>query len=107
VRFRPARPKNADLYEHDYSTMKVLHELAHELDVAIVVVHHNRKAADADWLNEISGSQGIAAAADTIITISRERGGADAILKASGRDLEEVELAMSFDVNTGCWASVH
>jgi hypothetical protein len=103
VRFRPARPKNADAYQHDYDTMRLLHGLAHELDLAIVVVHHNRKAADADWLNEISGSQGIAAAADTIITISRERGSADAVLEASGRDLEEVELAMNFDVSTGCW----
>jgi hypothetical protein len=106
VKFRPARPKNADVYQHDYDTIKVLHDLAHELDLAIVVVHHNRKAADSDWLNEISGSQGIAAAADTIITIGRERGSADAVLKASGRDLEEVELAMNFDVNTGCWSII-
>jgi RecA-family ATPase len=69
VRFRPPRPKNADPYQYDYDCMKLLHQLAHELGVAIVVVHHNRKAADADWINEIGGSQGTAGAADTLLVI--------------------------------------
>jgi hypothetical protein len=106
ARFRPPRPKNADAYQHDYDCVRRLQELAHELGVAIVVVHHNRKAADADWLNEISGSQGIAGGADTILIIRRDRAAADAVLHVSGRDVEERELALGFDEETCRWSIV-
>ena len=103
VKFRPA---NADAYQFDYDCVKKLQELAHELGVAIVLVHHNRKAQDADWLNEISGSQGIAGGADTIITIRRDRGAADAVLHVTGRDVEEQELALKFDKDSCRWTIV-
>jgi RecA-family ATPase len=103
AKFRPPRPKNADAYQFDYDCVKQLQELAHELGIAILIVHHNRKAADADWMNEISGSQGIAGGADTIIIIKRDRAAADAVLHVSGRDVEEQELALKFDKNTGRW----
>jgi hypothetical protein len=106
VKFRPPRPKNADSYQHDYDCVKRVQELAHELGVAIVIVHHNRKAADADWLNEISGSQGIAGGADTIVIIRRDRAAADAVLHVSGRDVEEQELALRFDKDTCRWSII-
>jgi hypothetical protein len=70
--------------------------------VAIILIHHNRKAADGDWLNEVSGSAGTTAACDTILTIKRERGSADAVLHATGRDIEDQELALKFD--EGRWS---
>jgi hypothetical protein len=103
AKFRPPRPKNADAYQFDYDCVKQLQELAHELGIAILIVHHNRKAADADWMNEISGSQGIAGGADTIIIIKRDRAAADAVLHVSGRDVDEQELALKFDKDTGRW----
>jgi hypothetical protein len=103
AKFRPPRPKNADAYQFDYDCVKRLQELAHELGIAILLVHHNRKAADADWMNEISGSQGIAGGADTIIIIKRDRAAADAVLHVSGRDVDEQELALKFDKDTGRW----
>jgi RecA-family ATPase len=106
VKFRPPRPKNADPYQFDYDCAKQLQELAHELGVAILVVHHNRKAQDNDWLNELSGSQGLAGGADTIIVIKRDRAKADAVLHVTGRDLEEQELALSFDKDTARWTII-
>jgi hypothetical protein len=106
VKFRPPRPKNADAYQFDYDCVKELQELAHELGLAIIIVHHNRKAQDTDWLNEISGSQGIAGGADTIIIIKRDRAAADAVLHVTGRDVEEQELALSFDKDTGRWTII-
>jgi hypothetical protein len=101
--FRPPRPKNADPYQFDYDCAKQLQELAHELGLAILVVHHNRKAADSDWLNEMSGSNGLAGGADTIIVIKRERGAADAVLHVTGRDVEDQELALKFDRDSCRW----
>jgi hypothetical protein len=106
AKFRPPRPKNADAYQFDYDCVKRLQELAHELGIAILIVHHNRKAADADWMNEISGSQGIAGGADTIIIIKRDRAAADAVLHVSGRDVDEQELALKFDKDTGRWTII-
>jgi hypothetical protein len=103
VKFRAPRAKNADAYQHDYDSVKQLQELAHELGIAILIVHHNRKATDADWMNEISGSQGIAGGVDTIIIIKRDRAAADAVLHVSGRDVDEQELALKFDKDTGRW----
>jgi hypothetical protein len=106
AKFRPPRPKNADAYQFDYDCVKRLQELAHELGIAILIVHHNRKAADVDWMNEISGSQGIAGGADTIIIIKRDRAAVDAVLHVSGRDVEEQELALKFDKDTGRWTII-
>ena len=102
ARFRPPRPRNADPYQHDYETAKAVQELAHRLGAAIVLVHHNRKAADEDWTAEIGGSVGLTAAADTLLTIKRERGKAEAVLKATGRDIEDQELALAF--SEGRWS---
>jgi hypothetical protein len=104
--FRPVRPRNADAYQHDFESVRGLQELAHELGIAIVIVHHNRKAQDADWLNEISGSQGIAGAADTIIIIRRDRAAVDAVLHVTGRDVEEQELALRFDKESCRWSII-
>src|SRR3954452_1641124 len=106
VKLRPTRPKNADPYQFDYDCAKQLQELAHELGVALLVVHHNRKAQDSDWLNELSGSQGLAGGADTIIVIRRERGSADAVLYVTGRDLEAQKLALKFDKDSCRWTII-
>ena len=74
VLFRSPRPRGADAYQHDYETAKQVHALAHKLGITIILVHHNRKAADPDWMNEVSGSAGIAAACDTIAVLKRDRG---------------------------------
>lgn len=106
VKFRPPRPGNADAYQFDYDCAKRLQELAHELGVAILVVHHNRKAQDSDWLNDLSGSNGLAGGADTIVVIRRERGSADAVLYVTGRDLEDQELALRFDKDSCRWTII-
>ena len=54
----------------------------------------------------VSGSQGLAGGADTIIVIERDRAKADAVLHVTGRDLEEQELALSFDKDTGRWTII-
>ena len=68
----------------------------------IVLTHHNRKTPDADWVNDATGSSGLAGGVDTLLSIRRGRGSADAVLKVTGRDIiDEVELAMSF--KDGVW----
>ena len=70
--FRPPRAKNADPYQHDHESAKLVQEMAHRTNCAIVITHHNRKAEADDWTAQVSGTAGLTGAADGIITLSRE-----------------------------------
>src|SRR5262249_17415702 len=50
---------NKPVYESDYEALTGLCQLAHELGIAIMVVHHTRKLAAADLMEMVSGSYGI------------------------------------------------
>jgi DNA-binding transcriptional ArsR family regulator len=67
--------------------------------VAVVVVHHVRKAEAEDPLEMLSGSNGLSGAADTILVLARNAQGMT--LYGRGRDIEEVETAISRD--DGAW----
>lgn len=71
--------------------------------LTILMIHHCRKADATDFLDLVSGTSGIAGSADTIWVLQRARGTADAILSVTGRDIEERELALRYEKETG-WA---
>ena len=96
--------EKADRYLADYEAAQPLKTLADEHGLAIACLHHTRKAAADDFVETISGTHGLAAAADTIIVAKRARGQADATLQVTGRDMEEQELAMRFAPEAGTWA---
>ena len=94
--------KNA--YAADYQVSADLQELAMKHEVVIVAVHHYRKSlSETDWVDQISGTNGIAGAADTLLGFERQRGEQTAILRVTGRDVEEQELALAFDVEKYGW----
>lgn len=105
--FAKVRPQGssdrADRYLADYHAVAPLKELADRHGVAILLLHHTRKAASEDFLETVSGTQGIAGAADTVLVLARARNAADAVLSITGRDVDESEHAMSFDGNVGTW----
>ena len=102
-RLRPPQQGNRGLYEQDYNTLVYLKTLADQCGVAIVVVHHLRKGSSNDPLEEVSGTTGLTGAADTIWTLKRDRGRADAVLFSTGRDIDESETALRFDKALGLW----
>ncbi|MFK4084162.1 hypothetical protein ACI2LF_08660 [Kribbella sp. NPDC020789] len=71
--------------------------------IAVVLVHHLRKMAADDFTAELSGTNGIVGAADTIMALKRPRGEADGVLHITGRDVDEAERAMRFDSDNGTW----
>lgn len=90
-------------YEADYAAMATLKALADKHGVAILVVHHTRKATADDYVDAVSGTHGLAGAADAVLVLNRSRGSADAKLQITGRDVEEAEHAMEFDPANGSW----
>lgn len=97
-----ARPDGGgQLYYQDYDAISALKRIADAHAAAIVVVHHTRKAPDADIFNTISGSTGISGSADTNIVLIRGRGEVEAELHVTGRDLEEKAVALGYE--GGIW----
>lgn len=95
---------NVNQYEADYAAMATLKTVADAHGVANLVVHHTRKASADDYVDSVSGTHGLAAAADAVLVLSRSRGSADAKLHVTGRDIEEAEYAMQFNPAEGSWA---
>jgi hypothetical protein len=85
--------------------MSPLHEIAHTLGIAIIVIHHNRKPGnhESDVIDDVMGNTAISGAADTIMGLYRDTGKQDAMLKLTGRDVDEGEMNLSFDALTCTW----
>lgn len=90
-------------YEVDYRAMQPAKHLADRHQVAVILVHHVRKAASDDFLDEVSGTNALAGAADNIMVLKRTRGSADGALRLTGRDVEEIDYALKFDPEHGLW----
>jgi len=88
-------------YDRDYEAIAGLRELAADLDVAIIVAHHTRKAEAEDLIDKVSGTFGLSGAADTIIVIEQRSG--NWIFNVRGRDVMANELAAKFDKDTCRW----
>ena len=99
IRIRGTR-SGGTLYDADYNAMASLKTIADKHAAAFVVIHHLRKAASDDILDLVSGSTGLTAAADTIIIMKRAKGQADAELFITGRDVDDTELALTFNDET-------
>jgi hypothetical protein len=103
AKFRGSPPAGLSAYEADYRAVSAVKRLADHYAVAVVLVHHTRKMAGEDFLAEVSGTNGLAGAADATLVLKRSRGTADAVLHVTGRDVDESEHAMAFDATTGTW----
>lgn len=94
---------NETHYGRDYRVASGLKKLADDVSGAsLVVVHHTRKAEGSDFLDSVSGTQGIAGAADTVAVLRRDRGERGAILSVTSRDAMEGEYALVLH-DSGVW----
>jgi hypothetical protein len=96
-------PAGMSAYDADYAAVGYAKRVADNYAVAIVLVHHVRKAGSEDFLQEVSGTNGIAGAADATLVLKRARGQADGVLHVTGRDVEEAEHALTIDPGTRRW----
>lgn len=92
-KFRPREANNRRLYDNDYEAIAPLAEIARERGICVVVIHHCNKLNPEDPVDSISGTTGLAGAADALCVFRRERGQADASLFLTGRDVDEHDMA--------------
>ncbi|WP_078900790.1 AAA family ATPase [Streptomyces sp. SBT349] len=98
----PSNP-GASAYDADYAAVGHAKRIADHYGIAVVLVHHVRKAASDDFLTEVSGTNGLAGAADATLVLKRARGQADGVLHVTGRDVDEAEYALRFHSEAGAW----
>ena len=91
-------------YGGDYAELRILKELADELGICLLLVHHLRKMNDRDPVNKLSGSTGISGAVDAIFVLDKnERIERFATLYASGRDIRDQKIQLELDKDTCVW----
>ena len=99
---RPPKSPGADSYQVDYA---IGSQLKSVIDVvrgaSMLCVHHTRKATSDDFIDSVSGTQGIAGSADYVLVLNRRRHSDDAILSVTGRDVEEREYALRSEGGVG------
>ncbi|MEV0146318.1 MULTISPECIES: AAA family ATPase [unclassified Nonomuraea] len=103
AKVRGTTPPGLSAYDADYTAMGRAKRLADTFGVAVVLVHHIRKMGSDDFLEQVSGTNGLAGAADATLVLKRARGTADGVLHVTGRDVEEAEYAMAFQPAAGVW----
>ncbi|MFI0453204.1 AAA family ATPase [Actinomadura sp. 6N118] len=103
AKVRGPRQVGMSAYDTDYRSVGEIKAIADRYGVTFLVVHHTRKIESDDFLADVSGTNGIAGAADAILVLRRTRGKADDVLLVTGRDVDESEYAMAFNAEAGTW----
>ncbi len=95
ARVRPARLKGGNGYDEDTAALVPWQKLAERFGIAVVIVHHDRKAGDGgDFVDAVSGTHGLAGVADTTLVLDRARMEDYGRLRLTGRDVTERELVL-------------
>lgn len=100
---KPPKRAGEDAYTADYAIGTKLKDLVDAVSgSSLLVVHHTRKAESDDFVDAVSGTQGIAGSADFILVLARKRKSDDAVLAVTGRDVPENEYALT--TSDGRWS---
>lgn len=96
--------RNQDQFAADYAPAKLLSDLAHKHRCAIAIAHHDRKAESTDFVDSISGTKGLTAAADVLIILRRNRNKPEGKMLLVAREMEGNEWDVVFE--EGRWRIV-
>lgn len=105
AKFRSPAKSKGSAYEQDYEQLTEVKSMADHYGASVLALHHTRKSAAEDVFDEISGTLGIAGAADGSMVLARARGKNEGTLAMTGRDIEEQTLAVEFVPETFTWKS--
>jgi hypothetical protein len=91
---------NGSQYGHDYTVLSALKATSDAVPgSSLVIVHHTRKMDGGDFLDAVSGTQGIAGAADTVLVLKRDRHDDRATLQVTSRDAAEGEYSLTLSAS--------
>jgi predicted ATP-dependent serine protease len=83
-----------------------LQDMANESNIALMMIdHHKKKGMEGqDVIRDVLGSTAKGAMADTVFGLYKNRGKKEAHLWITGRDVEEQEIKIELDKDTGLWS---
>ena len=91
-------------YANDYREVVKIKALADKHKIAVLLIHHLRKAPDSDPFNMVSGTTGIIGAVDSIYVLEKaKRIENAAVLHVTGRDIEDMKIELEFDRDPPVW----
>ena len=99
---RVSKSRDDTAFQADYDAVKDLRALANEYGIAIILVHHLRKADSEDPFDTVNATLGLTAAVDSVLIIKRDTHG-NCTLHGRGRDLVEIEKALVFNKDNCTW----
>ena len=106
-RFLGISSAKGDAYEKSVVQLMPLQQIALAAGTTVLGITHERKDSRSDdWQDRITGSAGILSVADTIISLSRERDKPNALLRVTGRDVQDTEIVLTFQSDTCTWTTL-
>lgn len=101
AKIRPPENGGENAYERDYRHAGGLKSLIDPIEGGgLIAVHHVNKKQDGDFVDAVSGTNGIAGAADSTLVLRRNRTDDDGVLAITGRDVLEAEYAITQEHGT-------
>lgn len=92
------------LYGSEYDIIGVLKQLTDQYNICLLLVHHTRKQKAEDKFEMISGTNGLAGAADGMFLMHKEeRTSNDATIDISGRDQQDQRLYLKRNIERLTW----
>jgi hypothetical protein len=102
-KFRKPIKGQTNNYADDYEALEGLKGLCDLYGVTALVMHHTRKLKAEDPFEELSGTQGLAGAADGLGVLDRDRSNATGRLYITGRDQGDSTTPLIFSGDSGLW----
>ncbi len=91
----PPAVQGETTYGRDYRVGSAIKGIAdNSAGSAVLVLHHDRKADSSDFIDSVSGTNGLAGSADTVIVLARNRHESEGTLNVTSRDVREAEYAI-------------
>ena len=107
---RSSALRGESMYAHDYRDISTLKQLADELNIAIVLIHHTNKMKDRDTdgdpFSKISGTNGIMASADCIFLLSKKRDEQTVDFTFTGRKIRYDTWTLCQNENDMTWSKI-
>lgn len=103
ARVKPTADRNTQVYDADTKALAGLQNLAGQNGLAIILVHHTRKADADNPLDAVSGTLALTGVADTTLILKRASTRAKGELFITGRDVNEQNLALSWGEDHPTW----
>jgi hypothetical protein len=104
VHVRPPRRRSMEPYEQDKEFAQTLTDLCQDKDITLLLVHHARKMAGTDVVDDSSGTMGLTGGVDNVASLSRTDEKEGGLLRFVGRDIElDEDLDLKWDSRLAQW----